>query len=57
MLNFTIMQEFILAILFTGALAYVGRHIYRQYQAKTTGCSKGCGCTKDEKSILIVKPK
>jgi hypothetical protein len=36
------LQQIIIGILFLGALAYVGRLIYRSFQAKAT-CSTGCG--------------
>jgi hypothetical protein len=35
-------QEILLAIIFTGALAYLGRVVYRQFQAKSA-CASGCG--------------
>jgi hypothetical protein len=35
-------QEVLLAIIFTGALAYLGRVVYRQFQAKSA-CASGCG--------------
>ncbi len=38
------MQEIIIAILFLGALFFVGRMIRRQYKAED-GCGEGChGC-------------
>ena len=35
-------QEILLAIIFTGALAYLGNVVYRQFQVKSA-CAKGCG--------------
>jgi hypothetical protein len=36
------LQQILIGILFLGALAYVGRLIYRSFQAKAA-CSTGCG--------------
>lgn len=35
-------QEILLAIIFTGALVYLGRVVYRQFQLKSA-CATGCG--------------
>jgi hypothetical protein len=35
-------QEILLAIIFAGALAYLGRVLYRQFQANSA-CASGCG--------------
>lgn len=35
-------QQVIIAVLFVGALAYIGRVIYRNFQARS-GCASGCG--------------
>jgi hypothetical protein len=37
-----VIQEILLAIIFTGAMVYLGRVVYRQFQAKTA-CANGCG--------------
>lgn len=36
------MQEFIIVIAFTTAVAYAGRLVYKSFQAKN-GCATGCG--------------
>jgi hypothetical protein len=36
------LQQIIIGLLFLGALAYVGRLIYKSFQAKAA-CSTGCG--------------
>jgi hypothetical protein len=35
-------QQIIIGLLFTAALIYVGRLIYKSFQAKS-GCATGCG--------------
>jgi len=35
-------QQFIVGLVFLGALAYVGRLIYKSFQAKSA-CDSGCG--------------
>jgi len=35
-------QELLVAIIFIGALAYLGRSVYRQFKLKTA-CASGCG--------------
>jgi hypothetical protein len=37
-----IFQQFLLALIFAGALFYLGRLIYKSFQAKS-GCASGCG--------------
>jgi len=36
-------QQILVAALFMGALAYLGRLLYRNFKAKSTGCASGCG--------------
>ncbi len=38
------MQDFLVIILFVGALVFLGRHIYRQYRATGDSCGPQCGC-------------
>jgi hypothetical protein len=35
-------QQLLVAVFFLGALAYLGRLIYRSFKAKS-GCASGCG--------------
>lgn len=38
------MENLVILLLFTGALAYLGRMFWKQFFAKTqAGCAKGCG--------------
>ncbi|WP_155297259.1 FeoB-associated Cys-rich membrane protein [Spirosoma aerolatum] len=44
------MQELIIVLVFAGALAYLGRRIYRSFfVSKQAGCGKGCGCAVETK--------
>lgn len=44
-------QNFIILIVFLGAIAYVGRMIYQGFQSRS-GCSQGCGkCSIDFSKI------
>jgi short subunit dehydrogenase-like uncharacterized protein len=46
-----VIQEIFITILFIGATGYVGRLIYRSFQAKHA-CSTGCGkCSVDNVSL------
>ena len=37
-------QQLIVALLFLGALVYLGRLLYRSFKAKSAaGCASGCG--------------
>jgi len=36
-------QELIVGLLFAGALAYLGRFLYRSWKSNRA-CAKGCGC-------------
>jgi hypothetical protein len=39
---YAMIQNAVIAVLFLGALFYVGRMLYRSFTAKT-GCDSGCG--------------
>jgi len=46
-----VIQQIFIAILFIAAIGYVGRMIYRSFQAKHA-CSSGCGkCSVDKISL------
>ncbi|QSE98732.1 FeoB-associated Cys-rich membrane protein [Fulvivirga lutea] len=34
----------IIGLLFVGAIAYVGRGVYKTYKSEDSGCSKNCDC-------------
>jgi hypothetical protein len=38
-------QTILILVIFAGALAYLGRMVYRSFQAKSAGagCASGCG--------------
>jgi hypothetical protein len=36
-------QQILVILLFAGAVVYLGRLLYRSFQAKSTGCATGCG--------------
>jgi hypothetical protein len=36
-------QQLIVGLLFLGALAYLGRLLYRSFKARSAGCASGCG--------------
>jgi hypothetical protein len=36
-------QQLLVAVFFLGALAYLGRLVYRSFKAKSAGCASGCG--------------
>jgi hypothetical protein len=35
-------QQIVLFVLFTGALFYLGRLLYRAFSTKSAGCASGC---------------
>jgi bacterioferritin-associated ferredoxin len=39
---YMILQQVLLALIFLGAIAYIGFMVYKSFQAKT-GCASGCG--------------
>jgi hypothetical protein len=47
-------QNIIIFILFIGALAYIGRSIYRSFKAKK-GCGTNCKCGVDFSNIETEK--
>jgi hypothetical protein len=52
-------QEIAVLLIFTGALGYLGRILYKQFQAKTacaSGCSK-CGAVDFKKIEADLKAK
>lgn len=36
-------QQILVALLFAGALVYLGRILYQSFKAKSPGCASGCG--------------
>lgn len=36
-------QQLLVVLLFAGALAYLGRLLYKSFKAKSAGCASGCG--------------
>lgn len=47
-------QEIVVSVLFAGALVYVGRLIYRSFQAKSA-CGSNCKCGVDVSEIKSEK--
>jgi hypothetical protein len=37
-----ILQQALIGLIFSGAIAYIGSMVYRSFQSKT-GCASGCG--------------
>lgn len=36
-------QEVLVWLIFSGALLYIGKLLYRSFKPGTSGCAKGCG--------------
>jgi hypothetical protein len=64
-----ILQQVLVGLIFLGAIAYIGRIVYKSFQAKT-GCASGCGkcgaidlakieqqLKEKESRILLAKPR
>ena len=53
------MQDIILIILFLGAVGFLVRKFYLQYQQRDSGCGSSCGCDSAAKQhpMASIKPR